>query len=80
MDARALRLPRSQPRWRPAVTHIERDGEPLAVLVHDPAVQDDPDLVDAVAAAARLAALLTHSPKPKCGRKPPSRAHHGGAS
>ena len=38
-----------------ALTRIERDGEMVAVLVHDPAVLDDPALVDAVASAARLA-------------------------
>jgi signal transduction histidine kinase len=37
------------------VTPIEHGGEPVAVLVHDAAVLDDPGLVDAVAAAARLA-------------------------
>jgi hypothetical protein len=37
------------------VTPIEADGERVAVLVHDAAVLDDTDLVDAVAAAARLA-------------------------
>jgi signal transduction histidine kinase len=31
------------------------DGEPVGVLVHDAAALDDPGLVDAVAAAARLA-------------------------
>jgi signal transduction histidine kinase len=39
-----------------AVTRVERDGQAIAVLVHDPAVLDDPGLVEAVAAAARLAA------------------------
>jgi signal transduction histidine kinase len=39
----------------PVVTPIERDGQPVAVLVHDVAVLDDPRLVDAVAAAARFA-------------------------
>jgi signal transduction histidine kinase len=39
-----------------AVTRVERDGQAVAVLVHDPAVLDDPGLVEAVAAAARLAA------------------------
>jgi signal transduction histidine kinase len=39
-----------------AVTRIERDGQAVAVLVHDPVVLDDPGLVEAVAAAARLAA------------------------
>ena len=37
------------------VTPIEDNGEPVAVLVHDDAVLDDPGLVDSVAAAARLA-------------------------
>jgi len=37
------------------VTRIERHGEEVAVLVHDAAVLDDPGLVDAVAAATRLA-------------------------
>jgi signal transduction histidine kinase len=39
-----------------SATMIERDGQPLAVLVHDPAVLGDPGLVEAVSAAARLAA------------------------
>jgi signal transduction histidine kinase len=39
-----------------AMTMVERDGQPLAVLVHDPAVLGDPGLVEAVASAARLAA------------------------
>jgi signal transduction histidine kinase len=38
-----------------AVTRIEHDGRPLAVLVHDPTLRDEPKLVEAVAAAARLA-------------------------
>lgn len=38
-----------------ATTLIERGGEPLAVLVHDPALLDDPGLVTSVTAAARLA-------------------------
>jgi signal transduction histidine kinase len=37
------------------VTPLERDGEAIAVLVHDPAVLDDPGLSDALAAAAGLA-------------------------
>ena len=35
---------------------VERDGQPLAVLVHDPAVLGDRGLAEAVAAAAGLAA------------------------
>jgi signal transduction histidine kinase len=43
-----------------AVTRVERDGQAVAVLVHDPAVLDDPGLVEAAAAAARLAASNAH--------------------
>ena len=39
-----------------SMTMVERDGQPLAVLVHDPAVLGDPGLVEAVSSAARLAA------------------------
>jgi signal transduction histidine kinase len=38
-----------------AVTPISDEGTPVAALVHDAAVLDDPDLVAAVASAARLA-------------------------
>jgi signal transduction histidine kinase len=38
-----------------AVTWVEHDGRPLAVLVHDPTLREEPKLVEAVAAAARLA-------------------------
>ena len=38
------------------ITPVERDGEPIALLVHDPAVLADPGLSDALARAARLAA------------------------
>jgi signal transduction histidine kinase len=38
------------------ITRLERDGREIAALVHDRAVLDDPALVEAVAAAARLAA------------------------
>jgi signal transduction histidine kinase len=50
----AVEVPGNEPGR--AVARIERDGEPLAVLVHDPAIDDeDPSLVDAVSSAARLA-------------------------
>src|SRR5260370_39344891 len=45
-----------------SATVIERDGQPLAVLVHDPAVLGDPRLVDAVSSAARLAAAHARLP------------------
>jgi signal transduction histidine kinase len=38
------------------VTRVDRDGEAVAVLVHDPAVLDDPGLSAALGRAARLAA------------------------
>ena len=37
-----------------AVTRLEQDGQPLAALIHDPSLLDEPKLVEAVAAAARL--------------------------
>ena len=38
-----------------AVTMLEHEGEPLAAVVHDPILRDEPDLIDVAAAAARLA-------------------------
>jgi signal transduction histidine kinase len=38
-----------------AVTVLESEGEPLAALVHDPVLREDPGLVAAAGAAARLA-------------------------
>jgi signal transduction histidine kinase len=37
------------------VTALEHDGEPLAALVHDMSLLDDPELIEAAGAAARLA-------------------------
>lgn len=37
------------------VTRLERDGAPLALVVHDEALLDEPALVDATAAATRMA-------------------------
>jgi signal transduction histidine kinase len=37
-----------------AVTKLENDGEPLAALIHDPSLLDDPRLLEAAAAAARI--------------------------
>ena len=50
---RPLELP--EPGGERAVTRIAHAGEPVGVLVHDAAALDDPGLVEAVAAAARLA-------------------------
>jgi signal transduction histidine kinase len=38
-----------------AVTYLERDGQRLGAILHDPALSEDPGLVAAVGAAARLA-------------------------
>jgi signal transduction histidine kinase len=38
-----------------AVTRLDQGGERIAALVHDPALLDEPDLVGAAGAAARLA-------------------------
>lgn len=53
VDGRSIELPEQNAAR--AVTPVEFHGKPLAVLVHDPAVLDDHGLVDAVAAAARMA-------------------------
>ena len=37
------------------VTYLHQDGQQIGALVHDAAVLDDPDLIDAVAAAAGIA-------------------------
>lgn len=52
-DGKRLELPVSNERH--AATLLEREGEPLAAIVHDVALLEDPTLVAAVAAAARLA-------------------------
>jgi signal transduction histidine kinase len=38
-----------------AITRLEHDGAPLAALVHDPSLLEEPELVAAAGAAARLA-------------------------
>lgn len=38
-----------------AVTAVDVGGEPVAVLVHDPSLLDEPELIEATVAAARLA-------------------------
>ena len=43
------------PRADRAVAHLVRDGRPIAVLLHDPVLMGEPDLVEAVAAGAGLA-------------------------
>jgi signal transduction histidine kinase len=53
-EGRPFALP--NPGSERSVTMIEGEGRPLAALVHDPAVLDDPGLREAVSSAAQLAA------------------------
>lgn len=53
-EGRTFALP--DPGSERSVTRIEREGQPVAALVHDPAVLDDPSLREAVSSAAQLAA------------------------
>jgi signal transduction histidine kinase len=53
-EGRVLSLP--GPGSGRSVTTVEREGQPVAVLVHDPAVLEDRGLLEAVTSAARLAA------------------------
>jgi signal transduction histidine kinase len=53
-EGRAFALP--DPGSERSVTRIEREGQPVAALVHDPAVLEDPGLREAVSFAAQLAA------------------------
>jgi len=56
VDAAGNRVDLSSPGPGRRVTPIELEGQRVAALVHDTAVLDDRGLLDAVAAAARLAA------------------------
>ncbi|HWJ54400.1 MAG TPA: hypothetical protein VNT24_13575 [Propionibacteriaceae bacterium] len=42
-----------------SVTVVDREGQPVAALIHDPAVLEDPGLLEAVTSAAQLAAANT---------------------
>lgn len=52
-DGQAMQLPGEESGR--AVTRLEREGTPIAAIVHDPALLDDPGLVASVASAMRLA-------------------------
>jgi signal transduction histidine kinase len=52
-EGRPVALPR--PGGRHAVADVERDGDRLAALVYDASLDDDPELVEAVSAAAAIA-------------------------
>jgi signal transduction histidine kinase len=53
LDGRAVELPQSGEAR--ATTVIDREGAPVAALVHDPELLDEPQLLDAVAAVAAIA-------------------------
>ena len=53
LAGREVSLP--EPDGRRATTLIERDGAQVAALLHDPALKDEPELLDAVTAAAGIA-------------------------
>ena len=55
VDSDGVELAVSEDGPERAVTWVEHEGRPLAVLVHDPTLREEPRLVEAVAAAARLA-------------------------
>ena len=51
-DGHAVELPED---GRRAVTYLDHEGQPLAAIVHDPSLLEEPKLVRAAGAAARLA-------------------------
>jgi signal transduction histidine kinase len=53
VDGRQVAVPEDGPDR--AVTMLDQGGELLASLLHDPTLRDEPELIDAAAAAARLA-------------------------
>jgi signal transduction histidine kinase len=53
-EGRALALP--EPGSGRSMTVLEQQGQPVAALLHDPSVLDDPRLVQGVTSAAQLAA------------------------
>ena len=55
VDASGQPAPLPQPGTGPAVTIVDQGGEPVAALVHDAALADEPELLEATVAAARLA-------------------------
>jgi signal transduction histidine kinase len=53
LDGRPLQLPGSQSGR--STTLIDRDGNPMAALLHDPGLEEEPELLSAVGAAAAIA-------------------------
>jgi signal transduction histidine kinase len=57
-DGRAVMLP--EPSDGRALTLIKRDGARVAALVHDPSLEEEPELLDAVAAAVSISLENAH--------------------
>jgi PAS domain S-box-containing protein len=55
VDAAAQAVDLPGPDSGRAVTHVDREGRHIAALVHDPVLDDEPELIEAVCAAAALA-------------------------
>jgi signal transduction histidine kinase len=55
IDGRGQPVARPAPGGDCAIAPVERDGRELAMLIHDASLDDDPELVGAVAAAAGIA-------------------------
>jgi len=53
VNGKEMRLP--GPGSGRSATPIERDSQPVAALIHDPSLDDEPELLDAVSAAAGIA-------------------------
>ena len=54
VDDRGVARPLPKPTKSVAVTIVDSDGDPLAALVHDPAIRDEAALMSAATAALRL--------------------------
>jgi signal transduction histidine kinase len=54
VDAEGAPVQLPQPGGERAATVVERDGEPVAALIHDPALAENSELVQSVCAAAAL--------------------------
>ena len=54
VDARGAPVQLPQPNSERAATVVEREGEPIAALIHDPALAENDELVQSVCAAAAL--------------------------
>jgi signal transduction histidine kinase len=57
-DGRPVTLP--EPSETRALTHIKRDGARVAALLHNPSLEEEPELLDAVAAALSISLENAH--------------------